>query len=337
MGRPYVKINAKNQIKELSNHLEGIFPKLKSLSGVIGITLNGGLSRGFADHLSEIDLSIYLDSVSYQEWQEKKSPIPLGIVKFDDVLYDIKIIDFDTENGRIYNHVELWDLSYAKILFDPQGKVAELHNDKLSRKPNISEAEGLLFGAWWNFRLAGDIWISRGDILQGHFMFNESVTLLIKALFIANGEYIPHEKWLIHMSRSLDWRPKDWETRLGDAMGTGDLSLNSLVCRQSCIESLWSEIDNYIKDKYYPGFPLHIMQKSFYDLLKFLVEKETIPVEEWKQKGSIAMLHEDPFHKVIEIHDDKIVFDKGKLLALKPEDIYSWHDEVLRGVISDLK
>ncbi|GEM_PF-918194 len=77
MGRPYVNINRNNISEKLLKHLDGVLPGLKSLPGVVGITLNGGISRGYADHLSEIDVTIYLDPDTYKRWHEDKSPVPL--------------------------------------------------------------------------------------------------------------------------------------------------------------------------------------------------------------------------------------------------------------------
>lgn len=80
---------------------------------------------------------------------------------------------------------------------------------KLADPPRRLQAEGPLFQCWWYFRLAGDIWIHRGDTVQGHAMLNKAATQLIEALFSANCEHVPHEKWLIHFSRSLAWTPRD--------------------------------------------------------------------------------------------------------------------------------
>ena len=153
----------------------------------------------------------------YETWQHNKSPIPLGIVKIDNVLYDIKILHYEKESERKYGHVELWDLSYAQILFDTDEKVVKLMEEKLAAGPDPSEAVGLLWESYWHYRLAGDIWVNRQDVLQGHFVLNESVKPMVKALFLVNQEYIPHEKWLIHMSYTLDWLPPNWKERLTSA------------------------------------------------------------------------------------------------------------------------
>ena len=337
MSRPYVSVAAKNDINELLNHLERVMPRFKVLSGVVGITLNGGLSRGFADHLSEIDVTFYLDCEAYKKWRESKAPIALGIVKIDGILYDIKTADYTEEGKRPYGDVDLWDLSYAKILFDPDGKIEQLFKDKLSIEPDITQAVDLLWDCYWNFKLAGDIWINRGDAWQGHFMLNEAIKPLVKALFIANKERIPHEKWLVHMSRTLSWTPDNWEERLMEAMITKDHTTEGLIHRQSAIELLWKEIDRRIKDEYYPGFGLACHQKSFYDLLNHLVQTETIAMDDWKKIASLSVLSMDPFHTITEIHEGKVVLSKDKLLAIKTEDLYSWHYEIVKGVLGDLK
>lgn len=207
MTRPYVNLKSENKINDFISALQNNINKFESLEGVVGITLNGGMSRGYADYLSEIDIAIYLDRKNYELWNNGRPPISLGITKSDEYLYDIKILNLDDEKQKPWNNVALWDLSYSKILYYPKGEIKQLIRDKLINKPEPLQAEGQLFSCWWYFKLTGDIWIHRGDIVQGHYMMNNAVTKLLEALFIANGEYIPHEKWIIHFSRTLQWTP----------------------------------------------------------------------------------------------------------------------------------
>lgn len=332
-NRPYVQLTTENKVKELYKHLEDFLPSLKSIPGIIGITLNGGMSRGYADYLSEIDITLFLNSETYKEWMNSKSPITVGITKIKGILFDVKIVDYYSEKERIWNDTDLWDTSYAKVLFDPDQKITQLFKEKLSEIQSMDKVEGMLFNCWWYFRLAGDIWIHRGDSLQGHMMLNEAVILLVKALFIINKEYIPHEKWLIHMSRSLKWLPFNWDKRLSQAMNTGNLTISSLKNRQAIIKDLWKEIDEYLIDNIYKDLPVHIMQRTFYELLKYLVYKGTITIDEWESKADIGLLNKDPFHNIVEIKDNKIVVDKTKLLNITQKDMYSWHYEIVNSVI----
>jgi len=86
MSRPRVQIESHNQQDRLRAHLAGVLPRLRALPGVIGITLNGGLARGFADELSEIDLTLYLETGTYVAWEHGRSPIPQGIAVLDGML-----------------------------------------------------------------------------------------------------------------------------------------------------------------------------------------------------------------------------------------------------------
>ena len=322
MSRPYVNLNSNNIFDDLLGVLNVEIERLKLIDGVAGITLNGGLSRGYADHLSEIDIVIYLEKRYFENWQKTKTPLPLGIVKLSGYLYDIKIVDFESEERREWDSVSLWDLSYSKVLFDPKGKIEKLMKDKLSHTPKVTEAEALLFSAWWYYKLAGDIWIHRGDVLQGHYMLNKAIVPLLEALFIANKEYIPHEKWIVHMSRSLDWKPKKWEQMLAKALSTGDLSIQTLISRQTAIENVWKEIDEYLISKEYSGFKLFFCQRGSYTLLKFLVDKESVTIEEWETMSNITALNYEPFYSIVTIRNDVIVLDKEKFLSINPEDMY---------------
>lgn len=294
------------------------------------------MSRGYVDHLSEIDIVIFLDKENYELWNNGKSPIPIGITMVEKYIYDIKILNLEEEKKKLWDSVALWDLSYSKILYDQNGEIKKFISDKLMNKPEPLQAEGLLFDCWWYFRLAGDIWIHRGDTVQGHYMMNIAVTKLLEAVFIVNGEYIPHEKWIIHFSRTLSWTPTQWETRILEVMSTGDLSLESLIIRQSVIEKLWEEIDLYIVKKTCPHFKLRVMQKSFYDLLKLLFKNGFVTVKEWSENASLSFLSGEPFFSFITIIDGKIIVDKEKAFSIKPEDLYYWHYEALEKALAEI-
>ena len=111
MNRPQVQIESENKIAALRRHLEKMLPEFKALPGVVGLTLNGGLSRGYADHLSEIDVTIYLTSEAFGDWQSGKPPIAVGITRLAGQLYDIKYVDFNAERVRDWDDTELWDAS----------------------------------------------------------------------------------------------------------------------------------------------------------------------------------------------------------------------------------
>ncbi len=332
MSRPVVQVEGENLASDLRRHLEAHLPAFRSIPGVVGITLNGGLSRGYADELSEIDVTLYLDSATHAAWQAQRSPVALGIVVIDGQLYDIKVVDFARERERAWESDALWDASYAEILHDPTGDIQALLAEKLRERPTADDAAGHMMQCWWYYRLAGDIWIRRNDAVQGHAMLNQAVVALVKALFCANQEFVPHEKWLFHLSRSLAWLPDGWPARLTAMLGTGDMSIDSLAARQAVIDALWRETDAYLVAHHFDGAPLHAMQVSTYRMLDFLARRGSVTLAEWRAQGFGGVPNYEPFHSVVRVEGETIILDRQRLLGLRPDTMYAWHFAVADAV-----
>ena len=328
MNRPYVNLSSENTIQKMLDALYKSLDKFIALDGVVGVTLNGGLSRGYGDYLSEIDITIFLHEKQFNEYKNGKYPFALFITVIDGFLYDIKTVSYEQEIVREYENVTLWDLSYAKILYDPKDKIADLIKQKLSKTVDISKTSDLLWSAFGWYKLAGDIWIHRQDGVQGHYVLNNAITPLLSTLFTVNNEYIPHEKWLVHMSKSLTWKPDDWEARLMGAMSTGDFSIISLKERQSIFEGLWIDINSKVCEL--TGFhtELNFTQKHSYETLIKLLEKSEYTISEWEAVSSLESLNYEPMHKIFKRVGDKIVLDKNSFLSIKPEDMYVWMYEI---------
>lgn len=329
MPRPCVKINAKNIVDEYLNAVKDTLPMFIEIDGVIGITLNGGMSRGYADELSEIDLTVYLDSATYKKYTNCKAPIPFGISMINGNLYDIKPVDFSEEEQHDWEHVQLWDASYAKILFDPTRKISSLLEEKLKNKPTPFAASGEMFACWWHYKLAGDIWLRRGDSLQGHFMMNEALKSLLKALFIANSEFIPHEKWLIHMSQSLAWKPDSWQIRLEMAMLMKDSSSEGLRQRQEIISSLWSEIDEYLSRKCNCSSGLRFCQQQTFKELKLLASQKEMSLSDFDNLIGLERLNYPPFYLLLNVENEKIFFNDEALYSITSDQLYQWFYEIV--------
>jgi predicted nucleotidyltransferase len=332
--RPGVKLDSRNLIDGFREHLRRVLPRFRAIKGVLGIVLTGGMSRGYVDHLSELDLTLYLDSDSYRRWQEGRAPIPSGIVVLDGQLFDIKIVDLQEAREAEWDNLRRWEASYAELLHDPEGLIADLYRNKLAdpAQDTSSRVGGLLFETWWYFRLAGRCWLHRGDALQAHLVLNRAVEKLIEALFVANDEYVPHAKWLAHLSRSLNWKPNNWERRLAEAVTVCGTELDSARTRMHVVESLWEEIDGHVVSTKHPGFPLSMMQKRHYDLLFLLNSRGRVTLEEWKQRAPATMLNEPPFSSCVRVEGDQVKLDRKLLEAVQPDDMYEWHYEIVEAV-----
>ena len=153
-------------------------------------------------------------------------------------------------------------------------------------------------------------------------------TPLISALFVANNEYIPHEKWLVHMSGSLSWTPENWSEKLKGAMSTGDYSVQSLIDRQKHIDCLWNEINHKLCDISEFYSKLNFVQKGSYETLSRLVKKSEYTLSEWEAVNSLDSLNYEPIHSIFKRIEDMIILDKNALLSLKPDDMYIWMYEI---------
>jgi hypothetical protein len=332
--RPTVTINHPNQLVQFRAHLDQHLPRFATLPGVVGITLNGGMSRGYADHLSEIDVTFYLTPEAYQHWQAGQAPIGMHIQMIDGMLYDLKMLDINHERAHDWEMVTLWDASYAQILHDPTGAVAALFANKLAQRPDPKDAAGPMFVVWWRFFLLGNAWIQRNDPLQGHMALTDSLMELIRALFLLNREYIPHEKWLVHMSYTLDWTPPDWKKRLTTALCDVAPTVESLRQRQAKIAALWQDIDRQLIATSLDDFPadLCFSQAFFYHLLTWLATNSPVSVAEWQTRAGLDMLNHAPFNLCARVENGHITLDRDRLLTLAPDDAYSWFYAVAKAV-----
>lgn len=328
-----VHINKENKLNDYMNHLYQHLDLFKSIDGVVGITLNGGLSRGYADHLSEIDITIFLNKRAYKIYQEGQLDLKVGICKIHKLIYDIKVVDYDTEKERAWSPiVELWDLSYAKILYDPDKLIEELHKDKLEPKPLFPHVETVMFSPWWHYRLAGDIWIYREDPIQGHMLLNEAAKDILKALYLANDDYVPHEKWIVHLVGNLKWLPFPKEGLLLMLFSTGDLSLDSLIKRQQDLDTIWNQINDYIISKHYDYLPVNLTQKNIYDKLVKVLEYDSLSLHEFKELFGVGCLNSDPLKAFITLRDDTVYIDHEKFYSLTMDSMYKWQFDVTHQV-----
>lgn len=333
MTKSIVSIKKENKLDYYMEHLNKNIDRFKSVEGVIGITLNGGLSRGYGDHLSEVDITIYLVENAFCDFTKGLLKLKEGICKVDKEVYDVKVVEYKKEYERIWSpFVELWDLSYAKILYDPKGHIEKLLETKLEKEMDISNIQRVMFDAWWHYKLAGDIWIYREDAIQGHMMLNESAKAILKSLFIANKEYVPHDKWLVHMIGNLHWLPMGKDELLKALFSTNDLTLDSLIIRQKDIDKIWNAINDYIKEKYFKGLPVDITKKYFYDTLLKLVKFQKISIDEFTKITGLRSLHSDPYAEFLSVDDGYIYIDQKRLLSLDINSMYTWHFDITRAI-----
>lgn len=214
---------------------------------------------------------------------------------------------------------ELWDMNYAKIIYDPKGMIKTLFDEKLSSKVSINQIGGPLFDAWWHYRLAGDIWIFREDAIQGHLMLNEAVKSILKSLYIVNCEYVPHDKWLVNMLPNLKWIPVDHHTLLNKLFSTGDLSLKSLIERQRNIDEIWNQINSYDIGTNKPSDSVDLTKRKLYECVLSVLQKDSYSIEDFSKVCSLRSINSDPFAEFVRIEEGHVIVDKEKFMSLDEE------------------
>lgn len=176
---------------------------------VVGITLNGGVSRGTGDEFSEIDIHFFVKN------EQKKNLPPKwpgtgNDIGINGVWFDIYLANYKEYLKKDLGMAERWDLANSKILFDRGNKIKNLITKKAKWKKG--EREELLEGdlgssKFWCFSLARTF-ISRGDLINAHMLLNESLNLFVDYYFVSSNEFIPHFKWKYYYFQKLK-QPSD--------------------------------------------------------------------------------------------------------------------------------
>lgn len=319
----------KNIMHEMIDHMNEHLVQFTEKDGVVGVTLNGGLSRNYGDVLSEVDLTIYLSDEGVKDYESLSLRIPTGIVVIDNQLYDIKVVALASAISHNYKpDVELWDLQHAQILYDPSGEIEKIlqANTNVASLPQLG---GVMFDAWWHIKLAGDIWVYRENPAQGHLMLNDGAKSLMRAIYVVNDKYIPHEKWVYNDLETLTWLPKPVEQLMQDALYVTDFTLEGLVSRQKRLLSLYKKIDHHARN-FTTGYRhVDVTMENYYRKLKQFLQYDEMSIDDALNRFGFQTLQADPFCKLFSLKGDKIFIDHERVQTLSVDDMYEWHFQVL--------
>ncbi len=335
-NRPYGKITSKGKYDEMLDKAKKIANELAREGGVIGITLCGGLSRGYADELSEIDLNVYLENEVYNDWITGIGPIPQNDTLWKGNYIDVEFISFENEIKENWDLPKKWDASYNVMLFDPEKKIEVLFKDKdvftsIEKFQCLSEYfEKCVY--------IGNIvilqWINRGDPLAANQLINSAISGLIGLVFLANDEYPPYEKWALNYSYSLKWLPKDWKRRISEIILTKEISFKEVERRRDLFVKLYKDCWEKIVGN-------ELRNLEFIDIitlqeLQFIVDNSPVSIEKFAESFDIKHLSYEPIYKFsnIIIRDGKkhISFNREKFIKEKKAnfpDILEWSKPLL--------
>lgn len=249
-------LKGKNEIKMFRQVAEKIKGKLVENEGVVGIIFIGGLTRGFADEYSDVDI-IVLTSRKSKILMEK-------IRQIADQEHNLSGLDIDLEAHFLedfarsrWDEMDKWDFSHAEIVYDVNGEIHDLIKRKVRVAKDFWLKRIVVCGEhlkWYCCPPQKDVgtiteaWIDRGDLISAHYCLNYSVDLMTQMIFALNKEFLPAPKWSVFYSYGLNWLPKDFKKLVEEALTARELTTPELNRRLKVLRRMWLDVLPKIKE-----------------------------------------------------------------------------------------
>jgi hypothetical protein len=340
--RPYGEISSEGKYDEMLKEAKKIANGLAKENGVLGITLCGGLSRGYADELSEIDLNVYLEDDIYNDWIISMGPIPHSDALWKGNYVDIEFFSFQQELKESWGLIKKWDASYNIILFDPERKIEALFKEKDIFTPE--EKYRCVSICFEKCMYIGDLviqqWIKRGDPLAANQLIDTAISGLIGLVFLANDEYPPYEKWALNYSYSLKWLPKNWKERISKILLTSEISIKEAKRRHVLFVRLYKDCWEKIVGR--ESRDLEFIDIITLKELQFIIDESPVSFDKFAERFDIKHLSYEPIYKLTNIITKNgkkyIFFDKDKYIEQKKvnfPDILEWSKLLLNKLKSN--
>jgi len=250
------KLKGKNRIRKFRRAAEVLVSKIASCKGVAGIIFIGGLVRGFADKFSDLDIIVFL---SKRDERLRRQIYNLGLdeERLSGVEVDLEVHFLDDFKRWRWDEVDRWDFSRAMIVFDPEGDVRKVFDEKLrvSRDFWVRRiAVCAEYLKWYccppreDVGTVAEAWIERGDLLAAHYCLNYAVDELLRLLYAINREFLPAPKWRIFYSYGLKWLPENYKELVEEATIVKNFSVGEFDRRLRALRKLWVRILPKIED-----------------------------------------------------------------------------------------
>lgn len=334
-NRPSGRLPSENMLDAMLENVANYVQKLSRYPEVKAISLGGGLSRGYGDRLSEIDLNVYLKPESLKMWEMGKGPIPHGDHLGEKYHMDVSFTSIEKEQNENWNVLKKWDASYVKVLYDPNGRL-----DALLESKDVYTAEeqyGVALRNYLDCVYYGDIvvrqWTQRKDPLVANQLLSKGINSLCNLLFLANNEYPPFEKWLVNYSHSLEWIPSDWEDRLKQVILINEISFDELERRKQVFKTLYHEVWGRIVGEEFRETGL--LELDALETLQYIIDHSPT-LDEFTEKHGHKPLGYEVLYKLTDIIEidgiQRIQFNEEKYLVEKGKGFPSfldWNKEML--------
>jgi hypothetical protein len=316
MSRPRPTIRSPNNHAAFFRQAQVFADRFAAHEGVVGVLLTGGVARGYADHFSEIDLVVYLTQSTFERWtQSGLAPYAGGDSWLDGWHVDFGYLCYEDELQAEWDHVKRWDRSYAVVLHDPRGLMREL----LARKAILTNEEKrclasrylILYGDYFLLFVVPS-WLYRGDLLAAHHCLNIAFDSLIRAVFLANDELIPFDKWTVN---TLAWTPSNWRGRMEQALLVREISSSDVERRLTLLSELFAECK--VRQFGVEENGIGIIEAQKREMLRALRQQGAMSAAEFDQRFGLRKAIQSPLFHLLrrETRDGEewLVFDESQM------------------------
>jgi hypothetical protein len=341
MSRPTPTVSSPNEYDAYFRQARKFADRFAGFEGVVGILLTGGVARGYADHFSELDLAVYLTRLHFDDWTRRGlAPFPEGDSWLDGWHMDFDYFCYEDEVEAEWEHTKRWDRSYAVVLYDPQGLMREMLACKAilteEEKQHLTSHHLILYGEYF-CNLVVPSWLHRGDVLAAHHCLNVALDSLVKAVFLANDELIPFDKWTLNLTYTLPWTPQDWRERVEQALLVREVSRAEVERRCALIRDLFAECREKMLSPKTEG--LDIIETRKLETLRTVRERGAMPVAEFDRRFGLRRIVQSPLFHLLRREtresEEWLVFDEEQLqeyAALDFDGFLEWDQALLKAL-----
>jgi predicted nucleotidyltransferase len=243
------ELKGENLLNRFKPIAERLVSEISAVNCVSGVILLGGLARGFMDKFSDVDITVLLETSSSTLKQhvrricakEQSNGLDLDLELYS--LADFKV--------KVWDDMDRWEYSHAKIAFDPEGKTRKAIAEKLIVHKNF-----------WTERIAADVehikwyccpldesvgtiseaWVERGNLTAAHYCLNNVSEVMLEMAFALNRKFLPSPKWRLYYFYRLQGLPEGFKEDLDEALKVGSLSLEEFRRRLRILRVMWNKI-----------------------------------------------------------------------------------------------
>jgi len=191
----------KNKYRTFLKAGKTITEKIARLDGVVGVLGTGSIGRKFGDYYSDLDSIVYAEKASLKELRRM---IEHPLIGYKNMLYDIPVVDYEKAlkapvPSKLWSQVVRWDRSNGEILYDSEGRLRTLLEQKLVYPD--SEQQKLMARyrrkAHENVVFYPPMWAERGQLYNVVDSLFRAVEDIVLWIYAKNKLFEPYLiKWL---------------------------------------------------------------------------------------------------------------------------------------------